>query len=217
MKYVIGTRTHATRTPDVSAALDGAHTVACVEQIDHGETAFVLGSESDVKAWARSAPAPILEQIERTEELARKARELEHADHARAEFWQALIVRHVQEQMASLAERTGLELTSPELLKLAHDGASVLEPPVLHSIVLWDGIACSGGYLPILSGVPFPTFSWLGFNDRASSANGVVGAATLWERSWYGGRAAFVGSIGAACVSLSNLNFNNLASSAIGV
>jgi hypothetical protein len=61
------------------------------------------------------------------------------------------------------------------------------------------------------------TSPWLGFNDRASSANGVVGAATLWERSWFGGRAAFVGSIGAACVSLSNLNFNNIASSAIGV
>jgi hypothetical protein len=217
MKYVIGTKTHAARTPEVATALDSAHTVACVEQIDNAETAFVFGSDSEVKAWARAAPAPILEQIERTEELARKARELEHADHAQAAFWQALVVKHVQEQMASLAERTGLDLASPELLKLAHDGASVLEPPVLHSIVLWDGIACSGAVLPILSGVPFPTFSWLGFNDRASSANGVLGAATLWERSWYGGRAAFVGSIGAACVSLSNLNFNNMASSAIGV
>jgi hypothetical protein len=217
MKYVIGTKTHAARTPDVATALDSAHTVACVEQIDHAQTAFVFTSDQEVKAWARAAPAPILEQLERTEELARKARELEQADHAQAEFWQALVVKHVKEQMASLAERAGLELTSPELLKLAHDGASVLEPPVLHSIVLWDGIACSGAFLPILSGVPFPTFSWLGFNDRASSANGIIGAATLWERSWYRGRAAFVGSIGAICIPLSDLNFSNIASSAIGV
>jgi hypothetical protein len=155
-----------------------------------------------------------LEEIERIDELSKKAQELENSDHSRASFWQALVTNNIKSQMASLAERTGLDPTSPELLKMAHEGASVLEPPLLHSAFLWDGIACSGAVLPLLTGVPFPTLSWVGFNDRASSVTGFASTITLWEKSWFGGRAAFMFSIG-ACIHLLDLNFSNIASSAI--
>jgi hypothetical protein len=217
MQYVIGNRTHATRTPEVAAALEEAHAVALAGPIDDASTAFVLPTDADLRAWARSAPSPIAEELERIDESVKKARELEGANPARAMFWQDLVTKGVVSQMQRLAERLGLDLASPQLLELAHEGASVLEPAVLHSVVLWDGLGCaSGGICPVVTGVPLPVLSWVGFNDRASSITGLGSTATLWERNWFGGRSAFFFLVG-ACIDLTSVSFSNIASSALSL
>ncbi len=222
MKYIIGNQTYPEKTAEVSAALDEAHTTAWPGQIDEGKTIFVFRNENDLRAWAREAPHPIAEQIERTNEIARKAQELENADNAQAIFWQNLITKRIMSDMQSLADRFRLDPASEELLKIAYEGASVLEPPVLRSAILYDRAVpagartrCEGAWRPIPAGVPFPNLSWIGFNDRASAVR-VHGFIALWQHRWFRGRRAILTGYPWPCLPLVDLNFDNIASSAIG-
>lgn len=215
MKYMIGNQAYTTKTAEVSAALEEAHTIAWPGQIDEGKTIFIFRNENDLHAWARSAPSPIAEQIERTNELARKAQELENVDNEQAMVWQNLIIKRTISDMQSLADRFRLDPTSIELLKIAHEGASVIEPPVLHSAILYDRDGCGGAFRPLPSGVPFPNLSWIGFNDRAGAVRNVpVGSVMLWRHRWFRGRTAFLTGT-AVCLPLIDLNFDNMASSAL--
>jgi hypothetical protein len=211
MKYVIGTKTHLTKTAEVSAALDEAQ--VAVGPID-GETVFIFGSDHDFQAWARDAPPLIHDAVKKTEELARKARELEHADNTAAMMAQELASSRTLADLDGLAARFGLDPASPELIRLAHEGISVLEPPVLHSAILWDGFACSSGASRVIPAlVPHPTLGNL--NNAASSVTG-AGSLTLWENNWFGGRQRTLFLL-ASCIHLSDINWDNIASSAIAV
>lgn len=214
MKYIIGNRAYPTKTAEVSAALEEAHTIAWPGQIDEGKTIFIFRNASDLHAWARSTPSPIAEQIERTSELARKAQELENADNAQAIFWQDLIIKRIASDIQSLADRFRLDPVSEKLLKIAYEGASVLEPPVLHSAILFDRSQCGGAWRPLPSGVPFPNLSWIGFNDRAGAVR-VHGFLQLWKNRWFRQRSAFFTGWPLPCLDLAEVNFDNSASSAI--
>jgi hypothetical protein len=213
MKYMIGNRTFASKTEDVSAALDTAQIVSWSSQIDDGETAFIFAQESSFRAWARSAPSPIPQDVEKTEELARKARELEKADNKATMLSQDLAAERALADLDSLAARLGLNRTSPELVKIAHEGVSILEPPVLHSAILCSSLGCAGSVRVVPSGIPAPTLG--NMNNLTSSVTG-AGSVTLWENNWFGGRRTFIFTV-AVCISMIPLNFDNIASSAIAV
>jgi hypothetical protein len=71
--------------------------------------------------------------------------------------------------LTHLAERTGLPLSSPELFERASArGSPILEPPIIDSIMLFDGPNFGGNYA-LLLGAPLPDLSWVGFDDRANS------------------------------------------------
>ncbi|MCA1698206.1 MAG: hypothetical protein LC790_04600 [Actinobacteria bacterium] len=111
VKYMIGDQAHPTKTGEVSAALDEAHVIVWSSQIDDGETVFMFGSDSDFRAWASSAPSPIPEDTKKTEELVRKARELEDADNTAAMSSQDLAAERALADMDSLATRFDLTRT----------------------------------------------------------------------------------------------------------
>jgi hypothetical protein len=223
MKYVIGKRTYLEKSADVSAALEGAHTIAWPGNIDGGETIYIFGNESDLRDWARSAPYPIAEQIERMDELARKAQELENTENERSIFWQNLLIKRIRSDLQSLADQFGLDPLSDHLLKIAFEGDSVLEPSVLRSAILFDKavqvdseIRCEGVWRPIPAGVAFPNLSWIRFNDRARSVR-VHGALTLTKQSWFRGPRVFLSGWPLPCTLLADVNFDNAASSALSL
>jgi hypothetical protein len=214
MSYQIGNRIYPTRTTEVSAALEAAHTIVWPGQVDAGETVFVFRGEDELRSWLRAAPAPLAEQVARTDELARKAQALEHADTERAAFWQDLLSRRIMADVQGLAARLGADETSAEVLKLALQGASVLEPPLLHSAILFDRDGCGGAWRPLPSGVPFPNLSWIGFNDRAGAVR-VHGFLALWRNRWFRGRRAVFTGYPLPCLPLLDVGFDNSASSAL--
>jgi hypothetical protein len=223
MKYVMGNRTYLEKSAEVSTALEEAHTIAWPGQIEGGETIFIFGNESDLRAWARTAPYPIAEQIERTDELIRKAQELENTENERSVFWQNLLIKRVMSDMKSLADQFGLDPLSEQLLKIAFEGDSVLEPSVLRSAILFDKavqvnsqIRCEGVWRPIPAGVAFPNLSWIRFNDRARSVR-VHGALTLAKQHWFRGPSVFLSGWPLPCTLLADVNFDKAASSAISL
>jgi hypothetical protein len=223
MKYVIGNKTYLEKKAEVSAALDEAHTIAWPEQIEEGQTVFIFGNESDLRAWARSAPSPIAEQIETTNELTRKAQELENTYNERSVFWQSLLIKRVMSDMQSLAEEFGLDPLSEHLLKIAFEGDSVLEPSVLRSAILFDRAVqtesetqCEGAWRPIPAGVAFPNLSWIRFNERANAVR-VYGALTLSKNRWFRGTSVFLSGWSLPCKTLADVNFGNAAASALSL
>jgi hypothetical protein len=223
MKYVIGNRTYLEKSAEVSDALEEAHTIAWPGQIEGGETIFIFDNESDLHAWARSVPSLIAEQIERTNELAQKARELENIENERSVFWQNLLIKRIRSDLQSLADQFGLDPLSDQLLKIAFEGDSVLEPSVLRSAILFDKavqvnseVRCEGIWRPIPAGVAFPNLSWIRFNDRASSVR-VHGALTLTKDRWFRGPRVFLSGWPLPCKTLAEVNFEKAASSALSV
>jgi hypothetical protein len=223
MKYVIGNRTYLEKSAEVSDALEEAHTIAWPGQIEGGQTIFIFGNESDLNAWARSAPSNITEQIERTNELARKAQELENTENERSFFWQNLLIKRVRSDLQSLADQFGLDPLSEQLLKIAFEGDPVLEPSVLRSAILFDKavrvdseIRCEGIWRPIPAGVAFPNLSWIRFSERASSVR-VHGSLTLTKHRWFRGPRVFLSGWPLPCIPLADVNFDNAASSALSL
>jgi hypothetical protein len=223
MKYVIGNRTYVEKSAEVSDGLEQAHTIAWPGNIEGGQTIFIFGNESDLLAWARSAPSPIAEQIERTNELGRKAQELEKTENERSVFWQNLLIKRVKADLQNLADQFGLDPLSEQLLKIAFEGDSVLEPSVLRSAILFDKavqvdseIRCEGVWRPIPAGVAFPNLSWIRFKDRTNSVR-VHGSLTLTKHSWFRGPRVFLSGWPLPCVPLADVNFDNAASSALSL
>ncbi len=226
MKYVIGNKTYLEKNAEVSAALDNAHTIVWPDQIEEGQTVFIFGNESDLRAWARSAPSPLDDQIETTNELTRKAQELENTYNERSVFWQNLLIKRVMSDMQSLAEEFGLDPLSEHLLKIAFEGDSVLEPSVLRSAILFDRAVhaeskkhesetqCEGAWRPIPAGVAFPNLSWIRFNERANAVR-VYGALTLTKNRWFRGTNVFLSGWSLPCKTLADVNFGNAAASAL--
>jgi hypothetical protein len=223
MKYVIGNQTYHGKGADVSAALEKAHTIAWPGQIEEGQTIFIFNNDSDLRAWARSAPSPIAEQIEKTNELTRKAQEQENADNERSIFWQSLLIKRVMSDIQSLADQFGLDPFSERLFKIAFEGDSVLEPSVLRSAILFDRAVqigaetrCEGAWRPIPAGVAFPNLSWIRFDDRASSVR-VHGSLMLTKHRWFRGPSVFLSGWPLPCKTLADVNFHNAASSAVSL
>jgi hypothetical protein len=223
MKYVIGNRACYEKNAEVSDALDEAHTIAWSGQIEEGETIFIFSNEDDLLAWARSAPALIAEQIERTRELARAAQELENTENKLEVFRQSLLIKQVMSEIQSLADRLGLDPRSEELLKIAFDGDPDLEPSVPRSAILFahalevdEEIRCVGAWRPIPAGVAIPNLSWIRFDGRATSVR-ADGALTLAKHPWFRGPSVFLSGWQLSCLPLAKVNFENAASSAISV
>jgi hypothetical protein len=221
MKYIIGNQTYAKKTAEVSAALEEAHTIVWPGQISEGKVIFIFPEENDLRTWARSTPSSIAELFERTDKLARKAQELESDDNEQSAYWQNRIIKRTISDIQSLADRFRFEPASEKLLKIAYEGASVLEPPVLRSAILYDRAvpagartSCEGRWRPIPAGIPFPNLSWIGFNDRASAVR-VHGFIALWRHRWFRGRRVVLTGYPWPCLPLVDLGFDNQASSAI--
>lgn len=173
------------------------------EQEIHG-----FQQENDYERWARSQP--FVAKVEEIKELVAKAREYETRDHRRALKRQQILNQRTLDDLSELARELGQSIKSRELLDLAHRGISPLEPPVLHSAVLYDNSTAGAVTFILPNGIPVPTFA--NGNDRTSQVMVTAGAVTtLWDKTWWrGDRQVFYG---VGLFTLFNSNFDNRAAS----
>jgi hypothetical protein len=223
MKYVAGNRTYHEKNAEVSDALDEAYTIAWPMQIEDGRTVFIFSNENDLLAWARSAPEPIAEQIDRTRELTRLAQGLEKTENELEVFRQSLLIKQVMTDMQNLANQFGLDPRSETMLKIAFEGNTRFEPSVPRSAILFDSgvqvddeTRCEGAWRPIPAGVAIPNLSWIRFNERTNFVR-VYGSLTLTKQNWFRGPRVFLSGWPLTCMPLAEVNFDNAASSAISV
>jgi hypothetical protein len=171
---------------------------------------YVFDTDDEFYGWVREVGQS--EIVARLDEATEKGREQEnHVDEARLEAWQRKRIDRITDDLNDLAQLYGLPVGSSELLRKATIEADPLIGPVFHSFVLFDDTTCGGAFRPI-TGL-MPKFGWIGFNNRASSANG-FGSAVLFSRYWFKAKKLYLFSI-ASCLSLHDLSYDNMASSAV--
>lgn len=178
---------------------------------DDGVAVHGFDSLDGLLSWSKTTT--FHSRVEDLQARAKHAAGLSEADRKRIEARQQTMVRRTQKDLADLAKRTTHAIGSPEFFRLAVEGESLSEPPVLHSALLWDGAGYTGSVFPVLSGIPFFTLG--GLKNRASSLR-VHGVLGLWERTWFRGTNWIFGGIGMAIgFQLQGTGANNNAESAL--
>ena len=168
--------------------------------------------EEEFQRWARSQRFST--QLEQVDEMLAKAREYETTDHQRALDRQQVLNQRVIADLRELAEHLGLSLSSWELFDQAHRGLSLLEPPILHSAILFDG-EFQGLNFILPSGIPIPTFGKKG-NDKAESVVvSPAGFVMLADRTWWRGAKCYFGGYNNVKFMLDELAFENKAASGL--
>jgi hypothetical protein len=208
MRYFIDGRAVAAELVERDQLIESC-AARCAADPGDGEVAvFVFSKPDHFHAWHRTMPfGP---KLEAALEAVAKVQELEGTDHALALARQRALTERALADIHELARRLGLPVDSLELFMAAHRGASLLEPPVLHSALLYDNRDCTGDIHPVISGVPYVTLG--SFNNVASSAR-VVGSLAVWPRTWFRGTPAYFIGVGVGpCFRFAWTHSNNVES-----
>lgn len=189
--YVLDGQQLAGNDEELQKALTGCPEICTIAHNETTREVRAFRRKEDFERWIRTEP--FAAKHEETEELVRKAREYESRDHRQLLEHQRLVTERVREDLSELSSRLGVPLTARELLDIAHHGSAVLDPPILHSAILFD-YSTQGAVTGVLFiGVPIPTFG--GGNDRTSQLDVVGSVTTLYDRTWWrGDRQSFYGS-----------------------
>jgi len=116
-----------------------------------------------------------------------KIKQNEKGDNAVARERQEKLAKRVLEDLQELSERTGLPVSSTELLMKASDDSQPLEGRIFnHSALLWEQSGGIGAAWPVF-GIPYPDLNWFLWGNRAVSIN-VNGLNILTDNPWYGGQ-----------------------------
>jgi hypothetical protein len=111
-------------------------------------------------------------------------------------------------KLEELSTNIGVPTWSEELFVRA------IEAGVLHSSLIYRHINLGGDFRPIVSGIPVPSFWWIGFDDAASSAL-VSGVLLLCSRSFFRGDRLWLYGAPAVKWNLTDFGFNDRASSGV--
>jgi hypothetical protein len=188
--------------------------VAAGSGLPDKRTGYVFDTEDQFHGWTREIG--VSEVVDRLDEATAKGQEYQaRADEKLWKTWQTKRVQRITDDLNNLAEMHGLPVTSPELFLKATVDAHPVLGPVFDPYVIFDREGCGGGFLPLVG--TMPKFGWFGYNNKASSVNG-LGGGTLFSRYWFKGKRLYLISIGnelGQCINLADLDYNNMASSAI--
>jgi len=217
LKYVLDGKELGGSVDTQRGALARCPVICTIADTDQEQEVHGFQQEGDFQRWARGQH--FAAKLEETNELLTKAREYETRDPRRALERQQILNQRTLDDLRELAQQSGLSPTSREIFDLAHRGPSPLEPPILHSALLYDtGTAQNpSGLLFVLpNGIPVPTFG--GGNDRTSIMSVVGILTTLSDKTWWrGDKAYFAVFAGSVTFTLSNSSFDNRAASGICV
>jgi hypothetical protein len=175
----------------------------------------LFASQAAFRAWADKSE--YAEKFAEIQQLITRVKKYKNADNTAAIKLQQSRTRRITKELMELSRSTGLSLNSEELFKKAAVDYHPIEGPIFDPAILYQHINLGGRFLPLTNGVGYPDFTWLGFNDIASSVSR-VGWCILWEHAWYSGRQLFLAApqlgqkVGA---NLTTFGFNDIASSAI--
>lgn len=215
LKYVLDGKELSGSADTQRAALARCPVICTIAETDQEQEVHGFQQENGFQRWARGQR--FAAKLEETNELLTKAREYETRDHRRALDRQQILNQRTLDDLRELAQQSGLSPTSKELFDLAHRAPSPLEPPILHSGVLFD-TSPLGGVLSVLPlGIPVPTFG--GGNDRASFMTMFGLLITLSDRTWWRGDKAYFSVFGTASITftLSDVGFSNRAASGVSL
>jgi hypothetical protein len=129
---------------------------------------------------------------------------------------QEKLARRVLEDLDELSRRTGLPISSTELLMKASEDSPLLEGRIFdHSSFIWERSGGMGAAWPVF-GIPYPDLNWFQWGNRAVSIN-VNGFAVLTDNAWFGGQSVFLFGIGWPLFELSLLGFAFRAEAIYGI
>jgi hypothetical protein len=127
-------------------------------------------------------------------------------DNTVAKGRQKKLAKRVLEDLSELSKRTGLPISSTELLMKASEDSHILEGRIFdHSSVLWELSGGMGAAWPSF-GIPYPDLNWFRWGNRAVSIS-VNGLAILTDNPWYGGQWVVLFGFGWSLFELAGLNF----------
>lgn len=197
---------------DKAATLEDAKNAPILFANGQEKVVHLFSSEPDFNVWAKKSNHA--EKIAQIDELVIRSKKYETADNTNVIKRQQKVVQRISNDLENFAKETGLPDNSEELFRRAAIDFHPLEGSIFDPTILYEHINLVGRRLP-LAYPPgtYPDFTWLNFNDIASSMM-VYGYCKLWEHVWYSGRSVTItGS--PALINLTGLGFNDIASSAI--
>ena len=175
----------------------------------------LFASQAAFRSWAEKSE--YAETIAEIQKLIARARKYKNADNSAAIKLQQSRTRKITKELKELARSTGLSPNSKELFQKAAVDYHPLEGPIFDPAILYEHINLGGRALPLISGIGYPDFTWLGFNDIASSVIR-YGWCYLWQHTWYFGRQLVLAAPQRGQNPIANLTsfgFNDIASSAL--
>jgi hypothetical protein len=180
------------------------------------ETNVVHGfsTQTAYRAWAKRSKC--LEEISQLDKLAARARKHGGADNQAAMKRQKANAARIARDLEELAAKTGLSVGSTKLFRLATRESDPLDGPIFDPHIFYEHINRGGRFLPMNSGRAYPDFTWLGFNDIASSIT-TTSNIKFWVDVWFSGRSlTFVGIVWPpVTLNFTALGFNDVISSAV--
>src|SRR5262245_42452352 len=117
----------------------------------------VFESDDEFLQWAKQT-----KHADKIAEMHRAASESTYDQRGEQRLRQ--LAHETIKNIEQLSVRTGIPTWSEELFVKA------IEEKVLRSSLIYRNNNLGGDFRPIVSGIPVPFFSWIGFNDVASSA-----------------------------------------------
>ena len=195
--------------------------------LEHTQTAAVIlagtqdnvvrlfASQAAFRKWADKSE--YAEKIAEIQDLIARVRKYKDTDNTAAIKLQQSRTRRITKELKELAQATGLSLNSKELFQKAAVDYHPLEGPIFDPAILYEHINLGGRALPLTSAIGYPDFTWLRFNDIASSVIR-YGWCYLWQHTWYLGRQLVLAAPQRGQrldANLTAFGFNDIASSAI--
>jgi hypothetical protein len=211
LRYVLNGKVLSGPAATQRSALARCPVICMIAETEHTQEVHGFHDDDAFQQWARGQG--FVAKLEETNELLAKAREYERRDHRRILERQQLLNQRTLEDWRELAQQEELEPTSRQLFDLAHRGLSVLEPPIIHSAVLYHTSPLGAAVFILPIGIPVPTFG--GGNDRASIMDAAGVLTTLWDKTWWRGDRQHFYGIGR--FTLANSGFDNRAASGVNV
>ncbi len=175
---------------------------------------YVFDTDDELQGWAREIGQE--ELVSRLDEATAKGQEGEsRTDLEWLEAWHKRKTQRIISELNELAQIYNLPVTSSELFRKVTVEADPLIGSVFDPYILFDTNGCGGDWRPLTG--PMPRFGWIGFNNKASSVNG-LGGGILFSQYWFKAKKAYLFNIGnqlGDCLDLADIDFDNMASSAI--
>jgi hypothetical protein len=147
---------------------------------------YVFESDEAFLTWSKGTR--FADNVSRMLGFASEARQLEGTDVRNAMERQRKVTSRIRRELRELSKRTGLEVGSNELLLKAMGKDRILEGPIFKSAVLFEHVDLGGRGFPLASGLLYPDFSWINF-DNITTSLWVFGEVDLWQSPWFQGPA----------------------------
>jgi hypothetical protein len=145
---------------------------------------YLFNSHQEFVKWSRETKH--VDRVTQALEKIERIKQSEKEDNSAARQRQEKLAGRMLEDLEALSERTGLPVSSSDLLIKASDDSQLLERRIFdHSSMLWELSGGRGAAWPVAGA--YPDLNWFQWGNRAVSIN-ANGVNILTDNPWYGGQ-----------------------------